>query len=171
MCNTKKSLREYELRSVYAATILNGTVEIVCSKDVTHHYTSLHAEIVMLHKLKHLKNLPKKLKIYVFRISKTKNLQSKFFGSLGSMKNVWFMPAHMCWACYRSIRDSFAFNLKWLTPSESGWSDAILEQPKPSVGTLIFWSKKGIPPKEYEDIIKNGDASMLDRLKITIRQI
>lgn len=113
----------------------------------------------------------KKIRIYVFRIIHEKTDRAKFFGSIGHLKNVYFCSAHMCWRCYREMRGTFAENLKWLTPGDSNdWESAIKNKPSPSTGTLTYWVKNGISQKEYEDLKKNGDWSMINIMKIQIRK-
>lgn len=107
--------------------------------------------------------------MYVFRITHEKTERSKFFGSIGHLKNVWFANANMCWRCYREIRGTYASNLKWLTPSDNGWAPSITEKPLPSVGTITYWIKNGISKKEYEDLKENGDSSIIETHNIRIR--
>ena len=105
----------------------------------------------------------------MFRITHTKTERSKFFGSIGHLKNVWFASAYACWRCYREIRNTYASNLKWLTPGDDGWVPSISEKPSPSVGTITYWISKGISKKEYKDLIENGDAKVIETHKISIR--
>lgn len=110
-----------------------------------------------------------KIKIYVFRITREKTERSKFFGSIGHLNNVWFCNADMCWRCVRELKNTYAANLKWLTPGDDGWEPAIKENPKPSLGTISFWIKEGISQKEYNELEKDGDVTVLERHKIKIR--
>lgn len=133
---------------------------------------SEHAEMIILRWLQTQIQRHKvngKIRIYVFRITKEKTERSKFMGSIGHLKNVYFCSAEMCWRCAREIRGTFAETLKWLTPTENGWESAIKEKSNPSVGTITYWIKNGISKKEYEELKKYSDYD-INTHKIKIRQ-
>lgn len=130
----------------------------------------------MLNELKKKKiKLIKKVKFFVFRASTEKTDQSKFFGSIGHLNNVWFNPSSCCWRCTRELKSSNAGQFKWYTPGikedgTGGWVNAFLEKPKPSVGTISYWLKEGISRKEYEEYKREGDMESLSRFDIKIRK-
>lgn len=126
--------------------------------------------MMILKWLNKLKVPKKKITIYVFRITREYSERSKFFGSIGNLKNVWFCNADMCWRCVREIKNTYAFNLKWMTPGDNGWESAIKSNPKPSFGTITYWRNKGISQREYKELEENGDVSIIKTHNIFIRK-
>lgn len=124
--------------------------------------------MVMLRDIRSMK-VTKRIRAYVFRISYEKTERSKFFGSIGDLRNVWFSNADMCWRCCREMKKTNAIHLKWLTPGDNGWECGIKEHPKPSYGTAQYWYECGISKKEYKELMENANLEGIDMSRIRIR--